>query len=99
MFFVRSITGWNIHLLTKSVSCSEEEVINDFPFCNFLKGVDGKNWRLHLRICKYSRTRELMITGGKVDKVRIAVYLFFCEQAKVGASRTFAEMSSDHGFR
>ena len=31
-----------------------KEVLNDFPFSNSLKQVDGKNWRLHLQKVRIS---------------------------------------------
>jgi hypothetical protein len=45
-----------------------QEVLNDFPFSNFFKQVDGKNWRLHLLILSLRQLWEVTITDRNVHK-------------------------------
>jgi hypothetical protein len=40
-----------------------QEVLNDSPFSNLLKQVDGKNWRLHLQVNNRNDIQELKIAG------------------------------------
>ena len=44
-----------------------QEVLNDFPFSNFLKQVDGENWRLHLLLFNAINIQALRITSRKVE--------------------------------
>jgi hypothetical protein len=39
-----------------------QEVLNNFPFSNFFKQVDGKNWQLHLQMLGQGMFWGLKIT-------------------------------------
>ena len=51
--------------IVESKHKNNKEVLNDFPFSNFLKQADGRNWRVHLQMSAFDKSEGLNIMHRK----------------------------------
>ena len=58
----------NVGLKDKNRKTTLQEVLKEIYFPNFLKQVDGKNWRVHLQVRSGKEILESMITEGNKQK-------------------------------